>query len=145
MSFVHTSANCNTYPWENRFSRAKTVTLKETKLPFYAICRQLQLKNPSKVQNIHNNFQRTGSLNFKKQNGRPKKLSEADERFLYRKLAKNRFTMPEKIRTDFNSFSFNKTLSTNTIRQLLKRKNFTRKPASEKLLLKARTSKQRRV
>ena len=56
-------------------TRAKIVALKEAKLSFPAIFWQLQLKNPSTVRNNYNNFQRTGSLNSKKQ-------SEAYERFL---------------------------------------------------------------
>ena len=42
--------------------RAKIAALKDAKLTFPANCRQLQLKNPSTVRNIHDNFQRAGSL-----------------------------------------------------------------------------------
>ncbi len=119
--------------------RHKIIALRQAKFSYPAICKQLNLKNPSTPRTIWNSFAANGTVLPKPKPGRPKILSKRDERFLLRKVQKDRFLSIQKLRTEFNSFSPDKTVSHCTIRRLLARHNLIGRAAAKKLMLRGKT------
>ncbi len=70
----------------------------------------------------------------KKQTGRPKKLTERDERAM-RKLKKDSFVTTGQVQTDFNTWSCNKTVCEKTVCRLFKKKGQHGRSAGNKILL----------
>ena len=119
--------------------RAQIVILKEQNFNFSHIARILNLKNPSTVRSIWLNYQKTKSLESKKPTGRPKKLTERDERVIMRKLKKDSFVTARQVQTEFNAWSCHKTVCEKTIRRLFKKKGLHGRSAAKKILLNAKT------
>ena len=120
--------------------RNQIIILKEGNFKF---CKGIKIKkNPSTVKSIWLNYQKAKNLESKKPTGRPKKLTERDERVIMKKLKKDSYVTAKQLQTDFNTWSCNKAVFQKTIR-LFKKKGQHRRSAAKKILLsvKARVAR----
>ncbi len=83
-----------------------------------------KFENPSTPWTIWDSFVANGTVLPKPKSGRLKKLSKRDERFQLRKVQKDWFLSIQKLQTEFNSFSPDKTVSHCTLRRVLARNAF---------------------
>ncbi len=123
--------------------RHKIIALRQGKISYPAICKQLNLKNPSTPRTIWNSYAANATVLPKPKPVRPKSLSKRDGKFLLRKVQKDKFLSIQKLRTEFNSFSPDKTVSHCTIRRLVARHNLIGGAAAKKLMLRANTRQER--
>lgn len=95
------------------------------------------------VETTLHRFAETKSHCDRKRSGRPKKTSEADDRYIVKLCRRDRFKPPSEIRAEINE-SLAQTISVETVKRRLRRKGFFGRIAVKKPLLK-REHRQKRL
>ena len=88
----------------------------------------------SSVQRVVDNFEKTGVLVFKPRPGCPQKLTDRKERVIVQSVKENPRLTSSKIDENFN-VQFQKAVSTDTVRRILKKSNYRSRIARKKPLV----------
>jgi transposase len=115
------------------YVKHQIIALRTAGLSLNAICTQLSLKK-STIRNVLKKFSVTGTVNTSRRSGRPRTVSSAGERALFRMAVSTRRKSCAQLRESFN-VSRTRPVSSRTIRRILHRHKIFGRAAAKKLCL----------
>lgn len=119
----------------NQFLVCQIVTLRQMGYSFGKIQKSLNLASRQTAHSAYKRYLRTGCFAPKKSTGRPKKLTEKEERKFVSDVLKEPKKSIEQHRVSFNSFACSKSISRITARRVLKKYGVTGRFAAKKINL----------